>query len=93
VIVFPADSNVWRDGVFTSRRTRKVHTTSTGTYDVATLAPGDYFVAAVDTRVALNWQDPDWLAGLASSASRVSLGTEDQQTVALRTLSSTGPQR
>lgn len=93
VIVFPADSNVWRDGVFTSRRTRKVHTTSTGAYDVTTLAPGDYFVAAVDTRVALNWQDPDWLAGLAASASRVSLGTEDQQTVALRTLSSTGSQR
>jgi hypothetical protein len=90
VIVFPADSNTWREGIFTSRRTRKVHTTTTGVYDVATLAPGEYFVAAIDTSVALNWQDPDLLAGLMTGASRISLGADDQRTVVLRTSTPTG---
>ncbi|MCC7044566.1 MAG: carboxypeptidase regulatory-like domain-containing protein [Acidobacteria bacterium] len=84
VIVFPADSNAWREGIFTSRRTRKVHTTSTGAYDIATLAPGEYFVAAIESRLALNWQDPRLLEGLVARASRISLGAENQQTVVLR---------
>jgi hypothetical protein len=90
VIVFPADSNAWREGIFSFRLTRKVHTTSTGTYEVATLAPGDYFVAAIDARLALNWENPELLAGLVPNASRVTLGAEDQRTVTLRTLTSGG---
>ncbi len=93
VIVFPADSNVWREGIFTSRRTRKVHTTSAGAYEVTTLVPGDYFVVAVDVREALNWQDPELLASLVGRASRISLGPEAQQTVTLRTLAPTGASR
>jgi hypothetical protein len=93
VIVFPADSNVWQDGVFTNRRTRMVRTTSTGAFDVATLAPGDYFIAATDVREALNWQDAEWLTSLVARASRISLGAEDQRTVTLRTLTPTGAVR
>jgi hypothetical protein len=84
VIVFPADSEAWREGIFTSRRTRKVHTTSTGVYEIATLSPGQYFVAAIDARLALNWQDPALLEGLVTRASRISLGAEDEQTLVLR---------
>jgi hypothetical protein len=40
VIAFPADSNAWREGIFTSRRARKVHATSSGAYEIATLSPG-----------------------------------------------------
>ena len=47
MIVFPADSNAWREGIFTSRRARKVHATSAGAYEIATLAPGDYYLVAV----------------------------------------------
>lgn len=90
VVVFPADSNAWREGIFSSRFTRKVHTTSTGAWEVTTLAPGDYYVAAIDARLALNWQDPELLAGLVGSASRITLGVEDQRTVILRTLTSGG---
>lgn len=84
VIVFPADSEAWREGIFTSRRTRKVHTTSTGVYEIATLSPGQYFVAAIDARLALNWQDPALLEGLVTRASRISIGAEDEQTLVLR---------
>ena len=86
VIVFPADSNAWREGIFTSRRARKVHTTSAGAYEIATLAPGDYYLAAVSTRLALNWQDPEFLERLIAGATRVTLGAEDEKTVPLRTI-------
>ncbi len=85
VIVFPADSDAWRNGIFTSRRARKVHATSAGGYDIATLAPGDYYLAAVSTRLSLNWQDPQFLERLIAGATRVTLGAEDEKTVPLRT--------
>ncbi len=90
MIVFPADSNAWREGIFTSRRARKVHATSAGAYDIATLAPGDYYLAAVSTRLALNWQDPEFLERLIAGATRVTLGAEDEKTVPLRTITPSG---
>jgi hypothetical protein len=86
VIVFPADSSAWRAGVFSSRRERKVNATSTGSYEVTTLAPGDYHVAAVDTRRALDWQFPEFLERLVAGATTVTLGAEDQRSVSLRTI-------
>ena len=47
---------------------RKVHATSAGAYEIATLAPGDYYLAAVSTRLALNWQDPEFLERLIAGA-------------------------
>ena len=85
VIVFPADSSAWRESIFTGRRTRKANATSAGSYDVATFAPGDYYVAAVATRQALDWQNPAFLERLIAGATRVTLGAEDQKTVPLRT--------
>ena len=86
VIVFPADSTAWREGIFSTRRTRKVHATSTGAYEIATLAPGEYYLVAVGIRLTLNWQDPEFLARLISGATRVTLGAEDEKTVPLRTI-------
>jgi len=93
VIVFPADSSAWREGIFTSRRVRKVLATSAGSYDVATFAPGDYYVAAVGARQALTWQDPQFLDRLIAGATKVTLGAEDQKTVPLRTITLTGRER
>jgi hypothetical protein len=90
VIAFAADSDAWQEGVFTSRRARKVFATSAGTYDIATLAPGDYYVVAIDRRLALNWQDPKFLESLIAGATKVTLGAEDQKTVALRRVASSG---
>jgi hypothetical protein len=86
VIVFPADSSAWREGIFTTRRVRKVHATSAGAYEVATLAPGEYYVAAISREAALNWQDPALLDRLIAGATRVTLGPDDERTVLLRTL-------
>ena len=45
-----------------------MHATSAGAYDIATLAPGTYYLAAVSTRLALNWQDPAFLERLTAVA-------------------------
>lgn len=91
VIVFPADSNAWREGIFTSRRARRVHATSAGAYDIATLAPGDYYLAAVSRQLALNWQgEPELLERLIAGATGVTLGAEDEKTVPLRTITLSG---
>jgi hypothetical protein len=90
VIVFPADSEVWREGILSSRRGRMVRTMSTGEYEISTLAPGDYYVAAIGAAPSLNWQDPALLDQLVAGATRVTLGAEDERIVALRTVSVTG---
>jgi protocatechuate 3,4-dioxygenase beta subunit len=90
VVVFPADSSAWRQGIFSNRRERKVHTTSAGAYSLQTLAPGDYYVAAVSTRQALDWQSPQFLERLIPGAVRVTLGAEEEKTVPLRTFTLAG---
>ena len=64
VVVFPADTTVWRQGIFQSRRVGHVLASSTGAFDMAFLAPGDYYLTAVSARHALEWDDPVFLAGL-----------------------------
>jgi protocatechuate 3,4-dioxygenase beta subunit len=86
VIVFSADSTAWRNGIFTSRRTRKVLATSSGAYEIPSLAPGDYYLAAVGNRLALNWQDPAFLERLVAGAVRVTLDVDDEKSVSLRTI-------
>jgi len=87
VIVFPADSTTWREGLPATRRVRKVLTTSTGSYDIATLAPGDYYIAAVDTPRALYWRgEPELLERLITVATKVTIGAGEEKSVALRTI-------
>jgi protocatechuate 3,4-dioxygenase beta subunit len=90
VIVFPADSRAWREGIFSGRRARKVYATSAGAYDITTLAPGDYYLAAVSAGLALNWQNPQFLDRLIAGAARVTLGAGEEKNVSLRTLSLSG---
>jgi len=87
VIMFAADSNAWREGVFSSsRRARMVRVRSTGAFEIASMAAGEYYLAAVPSRMVLNWRDPQLLERLVAGATRVTLGVEDEKTVTLRTL-------
>jgi protocatechuate 3,4-dioxygenase beta subunit len=89
VIVFAADTTAWREGVFTSsRRFRTAYTTSSGSFEIATMAPGDYYVAAIPRQFALNTRDPEVLERLTSGAARVRLGPEDTRDVRIRTIAS-----
>lgn len=91
VIVFPADSGAWRESIFSiSRRYRAANSTSAGTFEMTTFAPGEYFVAAVSARVARSWPDAKFLERLVAGAAKVTLGPEDSKNVALKTLAVAG---
>lgn len=84
VIVFPADSKAWMDTGANPRRMRKVATSDTGSYDIAALPAGAYYVAAVSETVAGDWQDPAFLEQLAASAAHVQIGDGEKATQSLR---------
>ncbi len=85
VIVFPADSDTWKQGAFNSWRTKLSGTTKSAKFEFSTLPPGDYFVAAVSTTLTDAWQDPKFLTRLQSVATRISVAEGDKKTIALRT--------
>ena len=84
VIAFPADSKAWMDTGANPRRMRKVATSDTGSYDIAALPAGAYYVAAVSEAVAGDWQDPAFLEQLAASAVHVHIGDGEKATQSLR---------
>lgn len=91
IVVFPADSTAWRQSVFSiTRRYRSANSTSAGAFEMTTFAPGEYFIAAVNARAALNWLDPKFLERLIPGATRVTLGPEESKNVVLKTFAVAG---
>ncbi len=91
VMVFPADSALWREGiVLHSRRTRTVKATSKGAFELSALAPGEYYIAAVTARVLASMQSPQFLERLIAGATRITLGAEGSRTVTLRSITAAG---
>lgn len=86
VFVFSADGATWRQGIFTSRRVRRVKATSANFYEVSGMAPGDYYVAAVNTKFTVNWQTPEFLEQLTAGATRITLAASEQKTLSLRAI-------
>jgi hypothetical protein len=85
VIVFPTLRDQW---VPHSRRLRFASPAQDGTFRVAGLPAGDYYVAAVD-RIDGNaeggeWQSADVLGRIVSSADRVSLRERESHVTTLR---------
>lgn len=85
VIIFPADSDTWKQGAFNSRRTRLMGTTKSGVYEFTSLPAGDYFLAAVSTTITDTWQDPKFLTKLQSIATRFTIAEGEKKTQALGT--------
>ena len=81
VIVFPADTTPWREGIFNSRRARMMHATSTGAFEFTGLPAGDYYVVAVSERPASDWHDRplDRLIGGATTLTVTEGGTHTLQ--------------
>ncbi|HEX5214045.1 MAG TPA: carboxypeptidase-like regulatory domain-containing protein [Vicinamibacterales bacterium] len=90
VVVFPADTVFWRNGVFNDRRTRFVHATSIGAFELSGLAPGDYYIAAVGGDVIADWPDPALLDRLVAGATKFTLASGDAPVLQLKTVSVRG---
>jgi len=74
VVVMPADSQSWRESIAPSRRVRSARTTTTGSYSLKDLPPGEYFIAAVSDAAVDNWQEPKTLDSISRVAARITLG-------------------
>lgn len=85
IIVFPADTTLWREGIFHSRRVQRVNPTPEGSFSVTALTPGDYYLAAVNAGLTMEWKDSVFLEHLIPGAIRVTLHEGDDKTVAVRT--------
>ena len=74
VVVLPADSTAWKQGVINPRRLRTVRVSTTGAFTFRDLPPGAYYVAAIADDLADNWQLPTTLDAIARVAARVTVG-------------------
>jgi len=81
VVIFPADYTAAVDTGMLARRSRSLPPSTTGQFAVDGLPTGDYLVAAIPNTLAANWMDPEFIAVIASQATRVSLADGDRKTV------------
>jgi hypothetical protein len=85
VVAFATDEQRWYQRSRFMNFTRPKHD---GTFTVEGLAPGEYYVAAVDSLQGAEgwgeWQDPDFLRSIAPGATRVTLGDGQAASLALR---------
>jgi protocatechuate 3,4-dioxygenase beta subunit len=78
VLLFPADRKPWTEFIHTSRRIREAVSLQDGSYSLANLPPGEYFILAVRSQIAA-WRRTEVLENLARSATRVNV--PEQRTV------------
>jgi hypothetical protein len=90
VIVFGTDRRTW---VTTSRSLRLAQPAEDGSFEVASLPPGEYWVAAVapiaGTEVSGEWLKPESLEKLSFRAQRVTLAERQRHITVLRLVSRT----
>ena len=79
VCIFPFDYQEWIANGMSSRRSRTVALSKSNGFTIRDLAPGDYVVVAVPSDVAVDLQDPKWIARLAPLGMRVSIKTGEKK--------------
>jgi hypothetical protein len=87
VIVFSTDRRTWSPD---SRSVMTARPAKDGGFEVVGLAPGEYWVAAVDAIPAnqppSEWGKPEALERLSTRATRVMLGPQERSLIVLRIL-------
>jgi hypothetical protein len=82
VVVFPVDEQKW---TFAQNRwTASARPNQDGQFKLANLPPGDYYAVAVEYVAQGDWQDPEWLARAAKSATRFTLAEGATKTLELK---------
>jgi len=74
VVMIPADSTAWKQGVISTRRLRSARLTTTGAFTFADLPAGAYYLAAIADDLPDNWQLPATLEAITRMATRVVVG-------------------
>jgi hypothetical protein len=74
------DPAAWSDSSANPRRMRSTRVPKSGAYSIAGLPAGEYYVAAIAEDNVSQWQDPQFLADLARTATTVRLSDGDTRT-------------
>jgi hypothetical protein len=82
VVVFPVDEQKWV--LPQNRWTASGRPNQDGQFRVANLPPGEYYAIAVEYVAQGDWQDPEWLARAAKSATKFTLDEGASKTLELR---------
>jgi hypothetical protein len=85
VLMFPTAREQWTNVGVTPRRLRAERVSPQGSFTIANVPAGDYFVVAIDDRVAANWQDPRRLDALSVLGTRVLIHPGEQRALDLAT--------
>ncbi|HEY7185950.1 MAG TPA: carboxypeptidase-like regulatory domain-containing protein [Vicinamibacterales bacterium] len=81
VVAFSRSRDAWFAG---SRYVKQGRADANGSFTISGLAPGDYWVTAVDRLESADWQTPDVLDALAQGATRVTVEEGQIATIGLR---------
>lgn len=83
VLAFPTDSSAWGGRGAFPRRMRTARADKDGSYSFTALAPGEYYVVAVDESGFADWQDPALLEALTRVSQQIRIvdGEHREQTL------------
>jgi hypothetical protein len=90
VIAFPASQAAWREAGVTTIRFGSANVGVDGTYELPSLLPGDYLLAAISIEDRNRGTEPAFLASIAGRATRVTVGLSSTISQELRVI---GPVR
>jgi hypothetical protein len=83
-LLFPADRQVWSRPIAARGRFRSALIDRNGTFTIANLPAGEYFLAVVPDHQVLDWQDAPRIEMLSRTAERVTLADGVKQAVQVR---------
>jgi hypothetical protein len=83
VLLFPADEKQWYEN---SRAIRATRPDQQGRWQLKTMPAGEYLAVALDYMEVNAWQDPEFLASLKESATRVTIGEGAAASVSLKVI-------
>lgn len=89
VVVFPADFREWAGNGRSTMTSRTMRTAAAGTYNVATIADGEYYFAAFELDMARDWERLSSLEAISKVATK--LRVSGGQTLTMDLITMTGP--
>jgi hypothetical protein len=81
VVAFSTSRTTWFTG---SRHLKRAVTGANGSFDIESLPPGEYYVAALEALPQGEWQSPSSLDLMVQGAERVTLGEGQRRTMTLQ---------